>query len=423
MLRNVALRSLLAGVIAYFSAATELHAQETLSPEERFFTEGRYLPAYLDLKARSEAGDTAARQMLSQFAAFLGDEATAVGLEEGPPWVELNRPDLEHAQAQDALEAIVEAAGKTRIVILNEAHNVSAHRAFAAQVIRALRPLGYEWFAAEAFIPPQPVPFINISGYRQGMPFLTGYGYYTRDPVFAETVREAARLGYRFADYEERFDQAASQDADGVTQIAVREEAQADNLISNILAQHPDARIFVYVGYSHAMEQSGSGGRWFAERLKAKTGIDPLTIEQSMNWPAMKPQNDPPHVAAVLERFAPKKPIAVSLDGEIVATRSYVGKMDLSVFHPRMEAVAGRPGWLAADPERRRVTVPVSPSQETVLVQAFPQGESMAGPPSDHYLLPSGSTEATFFLHPGRYVFRQESAAGIQPVFGALKVD
>ncbi len=47
-------------------------AQEALSSDDQFFSEGRYLPTYLDLKAKAEAGDQAARQMLSQFASFLG---------------------------------------------------------------------------------------------------------------------------------------------------------------------------------------------------------------------------------------------------------------------------------------------------------------------------------------------------------------
>jgi len=398
-------------------------AQEALSNDDQFFTEGRYLPTYLYLKAKAEAGDQAARQMLSQFASFLGDEATAVGLDERPPRPSLSPPDLNGAVARDAIEAIVEAARNTRIVILNEAHNISGHRAFAARVMRALRPLGYDWFAAEAFTPPQPEPYVRIGVYARGAPFLASYGYYTHDPVFAETVREAARLGYRFSDYEQRFDQRAPDDADGAAQIAAREEAQADNLIANILSVHPDARVFVFVGYSHAMEKPGRGGTWFAARLKAKTRVDPLTIEQSMNWPAITPENDAPHVAAVLARFAPEASIVVSKDGESIASPNYAGQMDLSVFHPRMAPVAGRPGWLAADPERRRVTIKVPPSDERVLIQALPMGEGTAGPPSDHYLLPPDASEATFFLHPGRYFFRYETAAGIQPAFGALSVD
>lgn len=417
-------RSMLLGVAGLSIApATPLLAQEALSKDDQFFTEGRYLPTYLDLKAKAEAGDQGARQMFSQFASFLGDEATAVGLDERPPQPSLIPPDLDGAVARDAIEAIIEAARNTRIVILNEAHNVSGHRAFAAKVMRALRPLGYDWFAAETFTPPQPEPYVRIGGYARGAPFLASYGYYTRDPVFAETVREAARLGYRFSDYEQRFDQGAPDDADGATQIATREEAQADNLIANVLSAHPEARVFVFVGYSHAMEKAGRGGTWFAARLKAKTGVDPLTIEQSMNWPAIAPENDAPHVAAVLARFAPEAPIVVAKGGESIASPNYAGQMDLSVFHPRMAPVAGRPGWLAVDPERRRVAIKVPPLDERVLIQALPMGEGTAGPPSDHYLLQPGASEATFFLHPGRYFFRQETASGIQPAFDVLSVD
>ncbi len=417
-------RSILLGAAgAGVARATPVWPQEALSNDELFFSEGRYLPTYLDLKARSEAGDEAARQMLSQFASFLGDEDTAVGLDERPPRPSVVPPDLDGAVARDAMEAITEAARNTRIVILNEAHNVSGHRAFAARVMRALRPLGYDWFAAETFTPPQPDTLVRIGAYAKGAPFLAGYGYYTHDPVFAEMVREAARLGYRFSDYEQRFDQRAPEGADAAAQIAAREEAQADNLIANILSANPDARVFVFVGYSHAMEKEGRGGLWFAARLKAKTGIDPLTIEQSMNWPAIAPENDAPHVAAVLTRFAPEAPIVASKDGESIASPNYAGKMDLSVFHPRMAPVAGRPGWLAADPERRRVMIKVPTLNEQALIQALPMAEAAAGLPSDHYLLAPGASEATFFLHPGRYFFRQETAAGIRPAFGALSID
>src|SRR5688500_6894839 len=107
------------------------------------------------------------------------------------------------------------------------------------------------------------------------------------------------------------------------------------------------------------MEKPGRGGTWFAARLKEATGIDPLTIEQSGNWPATRPENDPAHVRAVLDRFAPTAPIAVSKDGVSFGSPSYGGQMDLSVFHPRLAPVSGRPGWLAVDPERRAIEVDV----------------------------------------------------------------
>lgn len=393
-----------------------------LTPEQQFFSEGRYLPQYLELQAKAAAGDRAAGSFLSQYASFLGDEVTALGQEERPRNPATPLPDLAGAVSRDALEAIVEAAANSRIVILNEAHNVSGHRAFAARVLRALRPLGFDWFAAETFTQPQESPSSSIRGYHQGAPFLSALGYYVNDPVYAETVREAARLGYRFADYEERWDQKAPDDAAGAIRIATREEAQADNLIAAVLAQNPEARIFVYCGYSHAMERPHSSGTWFAARLKEKTGINPLTIEQSSNWPATVEANDPIHVAAVLKRFSPTAPISVSLDGQMVASRTYQGQMDLSVFHPRVAPVSGRPGWLMADVERRAVEVDLPPFEGPTLLQAMWSGEGTAGVPADQFLLRVGQTRATVVLHPGSYFLRLERAEGIDAAFGQIEV-
>jgi len=278
-------RSLGLGAAAALLAPHVVRAQTPVAPQQRLWLEGRYLPYYLELQAKAAGGDAAAKSMLSQYAAFLGDEATALGMRERPRDPTASLPDLTGAEARDAMEAILERAADARVVILNEAHNVSGHRGFAARVMRALRPLGFDVFAAETFGPPQPVPSPDIAGYRPGAPFHASYGYYTFDPVYAETVREAARLGYRFAAYEQAWDQNAPDDAPAFEQIARREQAQADNLVHRVLEPDPSARVFVFCGYSHAMEKPGQGGAWFAARLKEATGIDPLTIEQSGNWP------------------------------------------------------------------------------------------------------------------------------------------
>lgn len=396
-------------------------AQTTLSPKDRLYFEGRYLPHYLDMMAKHAAGEDY-DDALDQFAAFLGDEQTAIGIYERPRTATTSIPELNDAVAEDAIEAIVQRAVDAQVVILNESHRVSGHRAFAARVMRALRPLGYDWFAAEAFTPTQPGPAPSIRNYRPGAPFFHGFGYYGFDPVYAEMVREAARLGYRFADYESRWNQRPPQDADALEEIAVREQAQADNLIEAILAPYPDARVFVLCGYSHAMEVAGRGGEWFAARLKAKTGIDPLTIEQAFNWPATRPENDAAHVAAVLGRFAPLTPIAVFQDDQMFADRDYIGKMDLSVFHPRLDAVDGRPGWLAADPARRSTQVDVPDFDGVALLQALWSSEGVAGVPADQFILKPGQRRATLFLHPGHYALRLERPSGFDNIYGMIEV-
>lgn len=402
-------------------AASSTRSQETLTAEEQFRVEGRYLPQYLELKAQAAAGDESAMALLPQFAAFLGDEQTAIGGQERERPADLALPDLTDAESRDALDVIVEAAADRQIVILNEAHNISGHRSFAARVMRALRPLGFDTFAAETFNPRTPAFRSGVWMYREGAPFRQALGYYSADPVFAETVREAASLGYVFADYEQRDDQSAPADASVEERVVARETAQATNLIENVLKSRPDARIFVLCGYNHALEAEGWGGLWFAGRLKAATGIDPLTIDQSGNWPGTRPETDSPQVAAVLRRFAPTAPIVVWREGKVFANRIYDGKTDLSVFHPRLPRVAGRPGWLAADPGRKPVEVAAPPFEGPTLLQALHIDE---GPtiPADHLLLEPGQARATLMLRPGRYFLRLETTRGIEPAFGTLTV-
>lgn len=390
---------------------------------QRLPSEGRYLPQYLDLKTKAAAGDEPARWQLSQYASFLGDEDTAIGSVARARRADASLPGLTGASASDALEVIVEAAADRRIVILNEAHNHSRHRAFAARVMRRLKPLGFDWFAAETFNPPQPKPAPWIGDYRPGTPFLQTYGYYSRDPVLAETVREAARLGYRFADYEIRFDQRGPEGADRDALMALREEAQAENLIANLLTPHPEARVFVYCGYSHAMEAPTDHGEWFASRLKRKTGIDPLTIEQAYCAPGQRPEHDEPHVAAVHSAFAPDRPVVVRrADGSVVGMPLTERQMDLSVFHPRLDAVRGRPGWLAADPARRLVDVDVPAFEGPALLQALWGSEGAAGVPADQLLLEPGQHRATLALYPGVYLLRLERPDGFDSAYGQIEV-
>ena len=401
--------------------ATRSRAQVELTPDEMFWQDGRYLPQYLDLMARAEAGDPAATGLLPHHAAFLGDERTA--LRRGPGQPGVRAPDLSGAWMRDAIEVIVEAARDRRIVILNEAHNVSRHREFAAQVVRALRPLGFDWFAAETFIPKQPVPAPSISLYREGTTFHHNYGIYSRDPVYAEMVREAARLGYRFTDYEIRQDQSLlSPDADGEALIAEREEAQADNLIEAVLGPHPESRVFVYCGYSHATETPGPGGEWFAARLKRKTGIDPLTIEQAFTWPAADPAEDYPWVAGVLS-LNPTRPVVVhQQDGAVLIPDTFAGQVDLAVFHPRLPAVNGRPGWLAADPDRVAVDVDVPTVEGPGLLQAVPAAEGPGAVPADQFLLAPGQRRATLLLRPAHYLIRLETTDGVR-TYGRIAVE
>lgn len=389
-------------------------SQDALDDRALFIQTNLYLPHYLALKAQADAGDRNARGMLSQHAAFVGDEVAATFSVGSPAEI----PAELDLRAEPAIAAILERARDARVVILNESHSISGHRSFAAQVLRALRPLGFDIFAAETFSWGDQGATVETLG--AGDAFLPSHGYYSRDPVYAETAREALALGYRLAGYEQtQAQRRLGPDASSTDRINERDEAQARNLIDHVLTPNPDARVFVLCGFSHVTEAPMDDMEWFASRLKRLTGLDPLTMEQSFNWPAFDPTNDAGATRAVLERLSPTQAVAVcEPSGRAFTTEPYSDRVDLSIFHPRREPVNGRPGWLAADPMRRPAPVSFPAQDGPALIQAVPRAEGMGAVPSDQVLLTPAQTSATLYLRPGDYLIRLETEAGWRPVGG-----
>jgi hypothetical protein len=161
--------------------------------------------------------------------------------------------NLAAARRADAIAAIVQRARSTNVVILNEAHHSPRDRAFGLEVARALRPLGYSVLAAEGFSNPRAeveaariTARIAADGYAR-----RESGFYLSDPVFADFVRQAVRLGYRPVSYEHN----GEDDVRAENRVAVREQGQADNLVRRIFAAEPQAKVLIYVGFSHATEK------------------------------------------------------------------------------------------------------------------------------------------------------------------------
>lgn len=408
-------RRVVAGLgLASLAVPLAVRAQEPLDARSRFLRANLYLPEYLEQKAAYEAGDARALGRLAQHASLVGDEglATRAPLPGSPP---RDMPPLESAPA---IATIVERARDARIVILNEAHHVSRHRHFAEQVLAALRPLGFSVFAAETFSWGPDAPPGSVDTLSRGEAFGPLHGYYSRDPVYAEAVRTAHDLGYRLEGYEDVGER--DPDADRRERINRREEAQARNFIANVLERHPDLKVFVLCGFSHLIESPVDELEWFASRLKRLTGIDPLTIEQSGNYPALDPAFDPPLTRAVLERLQPEVPVAVfEPGGRALTTDPYLDRVDLSVFHPRIASPDDRPGWLHADPTRRAVPVTLPPRTGVALVQAVRMNEGLGAIPSDQTPVAPERTTVTLLLKPGAYLLTIETLDGLS-VFGSL---
>jgi hypothetical protein len=401
-------RSLIfAGASALALAPQCSQAQTAPTGGQLFYREGRYLPYWRELQP--QGGSLAA-----YFAAFLGEEGYALGALEPPEMSDALTPD---ARAKDAVSSLMEAAAGRKVVILNEAHEASRHRSFLAVLLRALRPIGFTHLACETFLNAQDERAPNIRRFVSGEKFDRNYGFYTDDPVFAEAVREAAQLGYRFAAYEMRRDQQGSSDEGQAQAIARREEAQADNFIAEGLLSDANARVLVYCGFDHLRETpTANGGEWFARRLARKASLDPLTITQAFTGSFGPHVVDPPLTQEVLRRFSPASPIIVEQARGVLGAAAMGA--DFAVFHPARPDVRRRPGWLAADPVRRevRIRLPRRLGDEPALAQAVHAHEPDPAVPADQYMLKHGARSATFFLRRGRYRVRLETLSGFEPL-------
>ena len=176
---------------------------------------------------------------------------------------------LHNAQDVDAITAIVAEAQSRQIVILNEAHQMPLHRAFAMRLARELRKIGYEYLACETCEEAFDAGYVKQST-----------GYYTQEPQYANFLRDASDDGWKFVHYDEiRFDKTLSAEQNEI----LRETRQAANIVAATLARDAKAKVFIYVGHGHGMKRHTDSTQtiFMAEYLQKLTNIDPLSIDQT----------------------------------------------------------------------------------------------------------------------------------------------
>ena len=300
-----------------------------------------------------------------------------------------------------AIPEIVRRARQTRIVILDENHLDPRGRAFALEVARALRPLGYRVLAAEALKrdADDAASLAKMTALSADGHVRQASGYYLDDPVFSDFLRQSLALGYRLVSYETTRTDYAN---DPVEAQGQREQDQADNLLRRAVRQYPDAKILIYAGEHHAAESpiAAEGGKiaLMAERLKRITGIDPLTIDQAglSRVPMNRPDTDLYAIAAPKARG---RSVVLKQRGAPLVVGLLAGSVDLQVVHAPGGNVGGRPDWLLGM-RRKPASVPPAllPESGTRLVQAFLAGEPDDAIPVDQVLVVAGTPAPVLML-------------------------
>lgn len=294
----------------------------------------------------------------------------------------------------DAVSYIADRAATVQIVILNEDHTAPRHRDFARQLLKPLREQGYTHFAAEAF---EGNPEAFSRSLSAGPPTFAS-GTYVRDPAFGRLIREAQALGYELVPYE-AFEAVNGAAPNGGFEYHVyRETSQAKNLQARVFAKDPKAKLFVYAGFSHVIEEPvrrtrGSGtAKWMAAELKTLSGKNPLTIDQVSLTPALDAKWDGEDYSAIAPLLRGAKPMVV-LKGDAPADLGFYGdKVDIAVAHPRLKDMDGRPGWVLRQGGPFRSAAAVAPSPG--LVQLRVRGEPPDAIPFDQMLVPKAGSVA-----------------------------
>lgn len=347
--------------------------------------------------------------MVGVMRSFVGDEAGAMAaydevrqIVKRPHKVALDdRNRAAVASSEDALTAIVNAARGRRIVILNEAHQVPVHRAFAMRLARELRKLGFQWLACETlFEAPMAKGYVADST-----------GFYSREPVFGNFLRDAVADGWQLVPYE-----AVSQDpnASEDERTEFREAGQARKLFDRILAKDPAAKVFVYVGHSHVNKKPtvgmGLGRAWMAAQLASLSGLDPLTIDQTDMMGHPHDTAEFPRYADIVRRENRRLPFVLrSPAGEFEVFGDYRYAVDIQVVHPRygIDSTTLRPAWMRELAGFTAVDIPqdLRPASGAHYVYARREGEPDDAVPLDIVKLEAGKPAPKFLLPAGRYSF------------------
>lgn len=345
-------------------------------------------------------------QYLSWYETFIGDYPNAAAnfsIQELLQPGDRPAPLDGHAHARPAIDAIAELARGRQAVFFNEAHHLPLTRTLTVQLLARLRKEGFDTFAAETLYAS------DDKVATRGWP-VEGSGFYTEEPICAEMVRTALRLGYRVVAYEAQSE--VSGDA--------RESRQAHNLYQRVFGHDPKARLVVDAGYGH-IQESGVylGGRSMAQYFHELSGIDPLTVDQVVLVPHPDPTHDHPWYTAVMRQLAPSQPIVfMQDDGTPWTLRS---GYDVSVFFPPEVLRRGRPTWLDLGGLRQRYVVraeEICQGTYPCLLEARYAGEGDDAIPADRLafdprpnyarddngLRPTaGLSTSELYLRPGRY--------------------
>jgi hypothetical protein len=337
-----------------------------------------------------------AGQRLATVYSFLGRPADALRSfsNRGSERPDASLPSPSQYQLTPAADWAAAQAHHYRVVMINEAHHAPQTRLLTLALLAKLRAQGYTHFAAETFaLLNNPLP----AGYPT-----SNTGYYTNEPVLAELVREAKRLGYVLLPYEPE---------GGPEQTQQERETGMAQILANVLTKSPNAKLLVHAGYAHIGESAEGlpgNAKPMAMELARITGLALLTLDQTSTRP-YEADDIATTGRQLAQQFSPTVPSILQARKDGHAWSARPGLYDASVLLPTANASAIRPNWLTLGGTRSAIAVDLAPciGHLPCLAEARYASEGDDAIPADQFVMLADSEAATpLFLAPGRYRLR-----------------
>ena len=358
---------------------------------------GQYHVLYqATLEDRTPAFRAIFSQYLSWYQTYLGDYAAA---RDSHSLQQMSEPDdntsplVEGWQHKPALAALLTLTKNRQVVFFNEAHTFPHTRILTMEMLAPLRAQGFDTLAVETLYDS------DKELQKRGYPTAQS-GFYTQEPLYAEMVRTAIKLGFTIVAYE-------AEKAEG----DAREREQAATLINRVLKKNPKARLVVNAGFAH-IQKTGKylDGKSMAEHFKRLSGIDPFCIEQTMLVDHDTAEHDHPYYRAVMDTLHPARPI-VFVDEAGKPWSLKANAYDVSVFFPPQLLRRGRPTWLEMDGQREPVLMrqaELCQKQSPCLIEARYAEESEDAIPADRWMFENidilgAEAVSELYLRPGSY--------------------
>lgn len=287
-----------------------------------------------------------------------------------------------------AVEWVARQAPSYRVVMVNEAHHQAQTRLLTLSLLAPLRARGFTHLAVETLATPP---------LAKGYPTL-GTGYYTREPVFAELIREAHRLGYVLVPYEPEStpDQTQQERETGMARI-----------LAAVVESQPGAKLLVHAGYGHVGKQPASqpgAANPMAFEFMRLSALPVLVLDQTrLTWEAGAAH------ARLARVFAIDEPSVLLSASDARAWSVLPARFDASVVLPADDATVLRPAWLALAGRRLPIPVDFEACQGHLpcLVEARHADEGDDAIPADQFVMLDPAEASTpLYLAPGRYRLR-----------------